>query len=700
MNPLLKMAVINGSTTAVSLHLQREGDLDALDRSGMSLLMLAASRGHSETCRLILDAGADPTLRNAEGLSALCLARAEGHTEAADVIATFCRDERADAAAGSPGIDAGETLAEEDIFLSEWEAEPDPVEPDNDEEVFSKAGALNELLSSHVPATTDETWSDMAVELPDLDLAFLEDYLIPDYQPVEKKLLLHGIKTGRVALPQIDDMVELAGEEDGYAERLQEVLHDLGVRIDGLADDYVHPSLFDEVASEEFPEADEAIALLRERENQGNDPYRIFMRDVRRHPLLTAGEELAFGRMADEGRRAILEGSVLFPPALAELLAIPSRLTHISGSHDDEQANPDEDADTGDDGAEVQGEMDDSSLSGDEQPRRQLRMTTLRDLHAALVEMQLSGAPTEERSRVQELIRAELAEMAPSSHELLGIADFMTEQHDRISSGSREEREHPTGMLLADVPELCERVRSGGKKLRHAREVLTVHNLRLAHYIAGKYQNRGLPLADLVQEANVGLMKAVERFDYRRGLRFSTFATWWIRQTVLRAIADTARLIRIPVHVVETMNRIKTAERALEWRGPDAATPEKLAVEAKLPLVKVQRMLELSREPLSLDALEEDSPGYRETLRDDRAPDPQTELTASELRQAVRRALAELKPKYAQVVMLRYGIDMRMDHTLEEIASLTGLTRQRIAQIEVKGLGLLQKKKVLMEFRR
>jgi RNA polymerase primary sigma factor len=233
-------------------------------------------------------------------------------------------------------------------------------------------------------------------------------------------------------------------------------------------------------------------------------------------------------------------------------------------------------------------------------------------------------------------------------------------------------------------------LQSGEEKLRHAHYLMTVSNLRLAHHIATKYRSSGLPLTDLVQEANIGLLKAVDRFDYHRGFRFSTFATWWIRQSVTRAIADKSRSIRIPVHVVESLAKVKRAINELEAMGDWTATPEDIAEIAELPLEKVLKILDLPEEPLSIDALEEETPGFVETLLEREYADPELETLESNCSETIARVLATLTQKEERIIRMRFGIGEEKDHTLEEIGQCFSVTRERIRQIEVKVLKKLR----------
>lgn len=247
-------------------------------------------------------------------------------------------------------------------------------------------------------------------------------------------------------------------------------------------------------------------------------------------------------------------------------------------------------------------------------------------------------------------------------------------------------------MSISNVKEINRRMSIGEAKARRAKKEMVEANLRLVISIAKKYTNRGLQFLDLIQEGNIGLMKAVDKFEYRRGYKFSTYATWWIRQAITRSIADQARTIRIPVHMIETINKLNRISRQMIQEKGREPTPEELSVRMEMPEDKVRKVLKIAKEPISMETPigdDEDS-HLGDFIEDQKAASPMDKATAEGLRESTKNMLTGLTAREAKVLRMRFGIDMNTDHTLEEVGKQFDVTRERIRQIEAKALRKLR----------
>lgn len=265
---------------------------------------------------------------------------------------------------------------------------------------------------------------------------------------------------------------------------------------------------------------------------------------------------------------------------------------------------------------------------------------------------------------------------------------------DRIRAAQKKLMviEQENNLSISEIKDINRRMSIGEAKARRAKKEMVEANLRLVISIAKKYTNRGLQFLDLIQEGNIGLMKAVDKFEYRRGYKFSTYATWWIRQAITRSIADQARTIRIPVHMIETINKLVRISRQMLQETGREATPEELAIKMDLPEDKIRKVLKIAKEPISMETPigDDDDSHLGDFIEDTNSRSPVEAATTSSLREVTKEILDSLTPREAKVLRMRFGIDMNTDHTLEEVGKQFDVTRERIRQIEAKALRKLR----------
>ncbi|MGB0865544.1 MAG: RNA polymerase sigma factor RpoD [Granulosicoccaceae bacterium] len=276
---------------------------------------------------------------------------------------------------------------------------------------------------------------------------------------------------------------------------------------------------------------------------------------------------------------------------------------------------------------------------------------------------------------------------APYVERLAPLVDEIKRCQKRISAIEEE-----ASLSVAEIKEVSRQMSIGEAKARRAKKEMVEANLRLVISIAKKYTNRGLQFLDLIQEGNIGLMKAVDKFEYRRGYKFSTYATWWIRQAITRSIADQARTIRIPVHMIETINKLNRISRQMLQQMGREATPEELAEKMEMPEDKIRKVLKIAKEPISMETPigdDEDS-HLGDFIEDGNMVSPVESATNNGLGETTHSVLASLTPREAKVLRMRFGIDMNTDHTLEEVGKQFDVTRERIRQIEAKALRKLR----------
>lgn len=680
-NPLLRMAVLGGIQAAVRLHIRRGEDINEKDDRGRSPLLLAASKGHIETCKILLDAGADPCAIDNDGNDAIAIALSFGRVEVASLLQgcrpsasqfteprlqeTFFPNEQqrlADAVTPIPHVDG--------FDLAAWEEDKDSPPPGSDDECLSFAIELQRNISAHIPIDNDEDWLDVDIALPDIRKGrSRKKALTDDERDIARRLFHEGLQSGCVQSWWITEAVlETDGELDWtFKAHLSVVLGDLGIIIE--EENYWEWQVlgeFEPIDDDSERINDEAIHFLAELTDQRNDPLEQYLKDVASKEMFSHDEEIEIGKIMVKGVEDAITAIASCPAAIAEVLRVADEIQcgtmQLKSMVERDSTVSLEDEEVID--VTLNTEADESEF--------------VKDIEHAVAE---SSMPTDFAARIDTIRR-----LFPESPTNGGI------MRDALRT---------LRMSWAFIERLCknlgyserdtlsyEALTSALNKAHGARHRMTEANLRLVISIAKKYWRSGLPFFDLIQEGNIGLMRAVDKYDYRRGFRFSTYAHWWIRQAITRAIADKARLVRIPSYHITTINNIERAREELQAQS--GRTPDIAVISAHLSLLPetVASLMRATLETVSLD-----SPTWEgditltnsDTLL---APNdgPDEQLMKACLREALNDVLHSLAHREAEILRLRFGLDDKEEQTLEVVGVSFGVTRERIRQIEARSL--------------
>lgn len=722
------MAVVTGVENAVSIHIQRGDNLNARDNKGQTPLMLSAARNKAAICKLLLDAGADADLLDPFGRNALGIAQAAGAREAASAIEAACMlqavsqnddvffepahfmldrqglqidsestaNQLVDVISSEPiaqpsSVQSIETDTMPDLErvtgadsaafdLTGWEAEVDQPPPEGDPALFATAFEIQSAISEHQPIDTSADWGDFEAFLPNLATPLPRD---DDAEARERLrlVLLRAIREGSVPHMAVED---LARGDDGEPDEevgslLRMVINDLGAETDERFEySTPHENFEVFVAPEEKPGEDDkvtdALAFIDGLAARRNEPLRIYLREFQHVALLTAAAEVALGQAMECNVDKAIDALASWPTGIGAVLVAAKKVASgakplrwlYSGPRVElqdiapsasvlpvaESVMPSEAID----------EEDERDFEFGLDPKEPIDGLSVFSTNAELLSRLTSGASQDDPE--WSACRGALATLDLTRGFLMELAD----------SGLTGECEPALAFAQAMMA------------YRRARDQMAVANLKLVFSIAKKYLFSGQPLDDLLQEGNIGLIKAVDRYDWRRGFKFSTYATWWIRQQVGRFVADKGRTIRMPVHVYEKTQRFAKVAHSLEVETGRVPTLDEIAAKMEIPRRKVALLARAIVEPLPIHEL--DVNDFIAMYANDEfiARDPMDIVSDQQRIRLINNVLASIGPKEQRILRMRFGIGLNDAMTLDEIAIRFELTRERIRQIEGEAL--------------
>ncbi|MBK6388625.1 MAG: sigma-70 family RNA polymerase sigma factor [Rhodoferax sp.] len=565
------------------------------------------------------------------------------------------------------------------LDLSMWEAEAELSTPNGDPTVLATASEVQNTISAHAPIDVSADWDDFEAFLPERASP------LPKADDAEARerlraLLLRAAREGSVPSQAIEDLTindDQTPNTDAEA-LLCMVVNDLGAEADERHEYSTHQDSFAvHVDPRESPDEeqaiDEAIAFIEELESRRNDPLRLYLRDFQHGALLTADEEVILGKAMEQGIEAALDAlavsitgieAVVEAAQLVKVKTKPLRWMSSGTREDlpDVGVDQDDAIPTKADGADDDSEGDKGSQEDSDEcsPEDELSEFAANAERLWAIARSLEIQPTS----TNKAMRESLGSLGLSGSYLLDLSE------------SRRIAEHEPARALSRAMQTY----------RVARDRMAVANLKLVYSIAKKYLYSGVPLDDLLQEGNIGLLKGVERFDWRRGFKFSTYATWWIRQQVGRYVADKGRTIRVPVHIHEKLQRIEHAARDFEIDNGRAPTIAEIAELVDLSPRKVGACMQIAAEPLPIHELDIDSMIATDARDEYTSPDPMDIVSDRDLAIVVHKILGTLKLKDESILRMRFGIGVADAMTLDEIGTRMGVTRERIRQIESKAI--------------
>ena len=667
---LLKLAILAGVSVAVRKYIDAGGDVNATDARGQSLLILAASKGHKDICELLLNAGADLRANDNSGRDPISTARSHGYIDLLRVLERRllpANEPRlqvhSDIDPSEPALWSDDSQAFLDAMEStEWEPEFDAPPPSHDPDVVADTALVQLCIATHTPIDTWDDWSDIRIDLP--AVAKVRTVSPGRDLSAAKRLLTRGLKTSSVQQWQIDDVaITEDGEPDyEFTAQIHAVLTDADISVE--VDDYWEwytgksaPSIPDDVRQTRS----QAMHFLRSLTTPDNDLLWVYFREMQQIPLLSKRDEVRLTESVAAGRELAVSAIAMSEGAVAEVIRMidgvlldDARLTGIFSPSNaiGREAN----------GAESIA-ADDHSVNDEQQIPQdrthiacETRNQVLLDCRNYLYQVESTGYA--------------------GRHETITRLGMTTSSCDHVLTYLRKTGADPS----------CESNLSVAlQKIHESRSRLIEANLRLVVLNAKKYLRSGIPLLDLIQEGNCGLIRAIDKFDHRRGNRLSTYATWWIRQAVQRYLDCHARVIRIPVNLLQPMRQLEHFHSIGHSGIPDEEIVCRRLAISQLQLGRLNR---LPTNVLSLDLLNLPEQDGNEILDFPESPDDAS-ISCYDA-EAVHAAFRFLDEREINILQLRYGLGREPAKTLEEVGTLLNVTRERIRQIESRAIEKLR----------